>query len=203
MIIIVLCLLLIVGPAAIGESNGISGVGVDNGCVCHGGGTQDAEVSVSLTGLPDGEFSPGSTYPLTLTITGGPNSTGTNNGGFNLRATGGILSPSDGLTQIENGELTHTTIGNDQRSWTFDWVAPQFGSVTFTGYGNSVNGDGAPDTTDLWNVVSETATGPPPKGDPVGFTSDTGEPMNTMPYVGVGLVATLVIIVLQRKSDAL
>ncbi|MDP6098563.1 MAG: hypothetical protein QF831_00240 [Candidatus Thalassarchaeaceae archaeon] len=202
-IVIMLSISLIVGPAVFAESDGISGGGVDNGCVCHGGGTSDSGISVSLAGLPDGEYAPGDSYSLTLTIIGGPDATGANNGGFNLRATGGVLSPSDNSTQIENGELTHTTTGNDQRTWTFDWVAPQFGSVAFTGHANSVDGDGTPSATDLWNSVSETAAGPPAKGDPVGFTSDDGEPLNLIPYFSVGFVTVLVIVVLQRKSDAL
>ncbi|MBT4058815.1 MAG: hypothetical protein HOE69_00705 [Euryarchaeota archaeon] len=198
-----LCLSLYAGSAAIAESNGISGGGVDSGCACHGGGTADSGVTVTLTGLPDGEYVPGDAYTLTLTIVGGPDAAGTNSGGFNLRASDGILSPTDDNTQIENGELTHTTTGNDQRSWTFNWVAPQFGSVTFTGYGNSVDGDGSNGATDLWNGVSTTVEGPPVTGDPVGFSVDKGEPLNLIPYISLGFIVMLVAVVLQRKADAL
>jgi len=196
-----LCISLFAGSAAIAESDGISGPAVDGGCACHGGGAASDSVSTQLTGLPDGEYTPSETYHLTLTITGGPDMAGANAGGFNFRANGGTLVPTDDSTQIENGELTHTESGNDVREWAFDWTAPQVGSVTFSGFVNSVDGDGGSGSDDLWNSFSITTQGPPAKGEPAGFQSADGESGDILPYVALGFVAMLVIVVLQRRSD--
>lgn len=195
-----LCISLFAGNAVLAESDGISGVSVDNGCVCHGGGSSNAAISSQLSGLPTGEYTPGETYELTLAIIGGPDAAGTNAGGFNLRVTGGTITPSDANTQVEDGELTHTPAGNDVRSWTFSWTAPQVGSVTFSGHVNAVDGDGNSNADDAWNSFSSTAEGPPVQGDPVGSQS-AGEPADMTAYVVLGFVAMLVIVVLQRRSD--
>lgn len=193
---------LFAGGSVIAESDGISGMSVDSGCACHGGGSEDASVSAELTGLPEGEYTPGETYHLTLTINGGPDASGTNSGGFNLRATGGTLTSTDDTTQIENGELTHSTSGNDVRTWSFDWTAPTVGTITLSGHVNAVDGDGAASADDAWNSFSVEAQGPPVKGDPVGFQSHTAEPLDMTGYFALGgFVAMLVIVGLQRKSD--
>lgn len=184
------------------ESDGIAGTSVASGCACHGGGATSGDVTVTLTGLPT-EYSAEQTYTLTLTITGGPAESGSNSGGFNLQASAGQLLPSDDTTQNEAGELTHTSDGNDVRTWEFTWVAPKFGSVTFSGHGNAVDGDGNPNAADLWNSFSTTVPGPPAPSDPVGFYSADDEPADNTFYITLGLVAMFVIVILLRRSDRL
>jgi|TARA_B100000315_G_scaffold245550_1_gene271571 hypothetical protein len=201
--LIILTISLFAGSAVIAESDGISGQIVDNGCVCHGGGGTNQDISVSLTGLPEGDFEPGEIYNLSLTISGGPDSDGQNQGGFNLKASAGELTSIDGSTQIEDGQLTHTSSGNDQRNWTFQWVAPQSGAVTFSFHGNSVDGDGSPNSEDLWNSNSLTISGPDGEQSNVGFRTDTGEPHNSLPYILSAFIVLILIVVISRRSDSL
>ena len=138
--------------------------GVTSGCFCHSSAAAD-DVQVHIEGLPD-DFRAGSTHELTVRIEGGPEVTqnSSNQGGFNLRADAGELSvmAEDGTVQImEDGEATHTAAGNDQREWTVLWTAPnvEYIRVTFTLFGNSVNGDGSPGPEDHWNSTTATADG--------------------------------------------
>jgi hypothetical protein len=138
------------------RSDGIKGQSVA-GCTCHSA-TASGDVTVTLSGEPT-EYDPDTKYTLTITITGGPPATGSNHGGFNLKASAGTLAVPSGASdiQIDSGEATHTSAGNDQRSWNIDWTAPAEGAgdVTFTYAGNSVNGDGT-NSGDKWNKGSTT-----------------------------------------------
>ena len=199
---VLLGLSLFAGAAVVAESDGISGTTVASGCVCHGGGTASDDVTVTLEGLPL-EYAAEQTYTLTLTIIGGPAEAGSNSGGFNLDASAGTLLPIDSSTQTESEQLTHTSDGNDVRTWQFTWVAPKFGSVTFTGYGNAVDGDGVAGAGDTWNSFSTTVAGPPAPSEPVGFYSAGDELPDYSFYMILGMVAMTVIVILQRRSDRL
>jgi hypothetical protein len=133
------------------RSNGMTGVS-SSGCTCHGG-SPSGDVAVSLSGYPT-EYDPNTEYTLTITITGGPSPSGSNQGGFNLDASAGTLAVPSGASdiQITSGEATHTSAGNDQRSWDIDWTSPGKGTgdVTFTFAGNSVDGDST-NSGDKWN----------------------------------------------------
>ena len=138
--------------------------GITSGCFCHSSAAAD-DVQVHIEGLPE-KFRADSTHELTVRIEGGPDITenSSNQGGFNLRADAGELSvmAEDGAVQImDDGEATHTAAGNDQREWTVLWTAPSTERirVTFTLYGNSVNGDGSPGPEDHWNTATATADG--------------------------------------------
>ncbi len=138
--------------------------GVTSGCFCHSSAAAD-DVQVHIEGLPE-KFRAHSTHELTVRIEGGPEVTqnSSNQGGFNLRADAGELQSvdGDGTVQImEDGEATHTAAGNDQREWTVVWTAPSAEGirVTFTLFGNSVNGDGSPGPEDHWNSTTGTADG--------------------------------------------
>ena len=129
-----------------------------NGCNCHNP-DPTTSVNVELT-LPE-NFTAGETYTLTFNISGGPNDapSGENLGGFFIKASHGVLEPleNDTLVQKPFGEnhLTHTTEGNDYREWNFTWTAPESDDVivTFSAYGNSVNGaDG--NQGDYWNSAT-------------------------------------------------
>ena len=137
--------------------------GITSGCSCHSSAAAD-DVQVHIEGLPE-KFRADSTHELTVRIEGGPEVTenSSNQGGFNLRADAGELSvmAEDGAVQIMDGEATHTAAGNDQREWTVLWTAPSTEGirVTFTLFGNSVNGDGSPGPEDHWNSTTGTADG--------------------------------------------
>jgi hypothetical protein len=152
-IALILCIGLIEVAA---RPNGITNVST-SGCTCHNP-TPAAEVTVTLTGYPT-EYDPDTKYTLTITITGGPAPTGVNQGGFNLKVSAGTLAVPTGANDIQiiGGEATHTSAGNDQRSWDIEWTAPGEGTgdVTFTFAGNSVNGDGT-NSGDKWNKGSST-----------------------------------------------
>ncbi len=200
-IVTIVCFSLLAGSRVVAESDGISGSTVNNGCICHGGGVADDSITITLSGLPEGNYSPGESYNLTLSILGGGELSGQNQGGFNLKSSSGELTPVDSFTQVENGELTHTTAGNDVREWNFTWTSPDAGSVTFTTYGNAVDGDASPSTQDLWNGFTITVDGPPSQNNKIGFRTDSGEENNSLPYVLFGFVVMLAIVVLQRLED--
>ncbi len=150
-------------PTGDALSSGITGSTTStveaNGCSCHGPEVTTS-VSIELT-LPE-NFTAGGTYTLTLNISGGPNDgvRGENYGGFFVTATHGILEPLENDTSVQKPfdktHLTHTTEGNDYRGWNFSWTAPDRDDVivTFTAYGNSVNGDGGASNADRWNSGS-------------------------------------------------
>ena len=75
-------------------------------------------------------------------------------GGFNVASYFGKLNSVNSLTQVLNGELTHTSPNpfvNDTVHWNFSYIAPD-SVVTDTLYSvaNSVNGNGNP-SGDEWN----------------------------------------------------
>jgi len=146
---------------------GISGQS-EQGCTCHSATPTDS-VKAQLSGVP-ASYTPGTTYDLTIAISGGPTPGGDNAGGFDLSATGGTLAVPPNATdvQIKSGEATHTTAGNDNRTWKVRWVAPASGSVTFHLAVNAVNGDGSPSSADQWNSAAVTTK-------PVGDDGETTE----------------------------
>jgi hypothetical protein len=99
-------------------------------------------------------FLSGSTYTLTITVTGGPSG---NKGGFNLKASAGILTNPGANTQIVSGEATHTN--PNSRSWMVDWIAPDasISSATFFYAGNAVNGNGSNAGDDPTPTATKTA----------------------------------------------
>jgi len=121
-----------------------------NGCSCH---TADASSGVALALDAPANFTAGETYTLTITMESDVATDGENQGGFFLSTTQGSLASADDSTQVIDGYMTHTLEGNDQRSWNVSWTAPADDTriADFTLYGNSVNGNGAPDGGDQWN----------------------------------------------------
>ena len=174
-------------PALSADQDGISGVAVDNGCVCHAS-AESGDTTVTVTGVPT-TYEASTTYTLTLSVSG-PDPTGDEaDGGFNLRASKGTLAvPTDALdVQIEDEQATHTEGGNDQRRWQIDWTSPADTNsrTTFTAYGNAVNGDGELSNADHWNVFTTTVEGATyVEEDSPGFT------------IGFGLAAVAVLAVL-------
>ena len=141
-------------PNATSRSTGIdsslSSSVAANGCTCH---NADASSGVALNLTAPANFTAGEAYTLTVTMESGVGTDGENQGGFFLSTSQGSLASADDSTQLIDGYLTHTVAGNDQRSWTVEWTAPADDTriADFTLYGNSVNGNGAPDSSDQWN----------------------------------------------------
>ena len=110
-----------------------------------------------------------------MSFSGGPSTDGNMNlGGFNLWASDGTFSTVDDSTQLWGpAEASHTESGNDQRSWTVDWTAPESGAnVDFILHVNSVNGNegNGGSSGDMWNRADVTVLGfgdaPLPEVDP-------------------------------------
>ncbi len=136
------------------------------GCSCHG---VDPTAGVMVTITAPENFTAGESYNITVSVSGGPNDEITEGmnatGGFSLRVNSGTLESSSDDTQLwDDGTISHTESGNDQREWTMGWTASDDDSktVTFTAYGNSVNGDsgnGLGNSGDYWNAASKQVPG--------------------------------------------
>ncbi|MDC3316797.1 PKD domain-containing protein [Candidatus Poseidoniaceae archaeon] len=145
----ILCLAM-AAPMSNAYSGGIYGQGTGcGGGYCHGSGTQTA--TVSMSGQPT-TYTAGSTYTLSVLVTGGPSST---NGGFALDIDKGSLSsPGTGAT-INTAANSATHANNNYRSWSVDWTAPSTGSgvVSIDVAGNAVDGSGD-NTNDEWDTTT-------------------------------------------------
>ena len=190
-------LLLIIAPLSNGYSSGINDV--NSGCTCHGDGTVSDAAIVTVEGVPL-NWSHGESYTVYVNLTG-PESSGLNTGGFNLRSSTGTLGSTDMFTQILDGEATHTSEGNDERSWTIQWNAPSKGTVvTFTTHGNAVNGDGIAGSGDHWTKETTSITTSQKAvvvDGPDGFTS--GEIATIL--LGIGFAGVFIITMEQIKSS--
>ena len=171
-LVAMLAIAIVVVPAVTSLPSGISGV-KDTGCNCHGTETSSS-VTASISGLPE-TYNASETYAVTVSFSGGPSVDGNMNlGGFNLWASDGAFATADDSTQLWGpAEASHSESGNDQRTWTLDWTAPESGAnVNFVLHVNSVNGnegDGG-SSGDMWNRADVTVLGfgdaPLPDVDP-------------------------------------
>lgn len=152
-------LLMLTALNADASSHGMEGYS-ETGCSCHGT-NPGSDTTVQIEGIPD-QFEFTKTYDLTITLTGGPEASASgHSGGFNLKASDGVLSPTDSSTYLtENGELTHEHSGANQRTWTVKWTAPTSEEdVLFTIAGNVVDGDHEPTDGDDWALASYISLG--------------------------------------------
>lgn len=95
---------------------------------CHTADGANYAPTISITGIPANGYTPGQTYRISMQVTGVSN----NKTGFecvvenssNRRM--GSFASIDGNTQaLNNNEyITHTSAGNANHSWLFDWTAP-------------------------------------------------------------------------------
>lgn len=152
---------LLLAPLVSSLPTGIGGSSIQTaGCNCHNGAS-DSGVVADIQGFPE-QYNASETYSLSISFTGGPAQAGNANlGGFNLWASDGVFTPTDGLTQLWGGSVTevaHTEAGNDYTSWVLDWTAPESGKdVDFILHVNSVNGDGVQTgQIDQWNRADYT-----------------------------------------------
>lgn len=125
---------------------------INEGCSCHGGGVPSTSVVVMVSGVPHA-YEVGATYDLTIHVSTADSS----QSGF-LLWDGGVGSfNSDGAgVRTADGEPTavsQSAVGND---WVIPWTAPasDSGEIAFTLVGNAVDGGGAPDESDHWNILS-------------------------------------------------
>lgn len=137
------------------ESNGK--LVVETGCSCHGGGSPNINVVVSISGVPR-SYDVGQSYDFTISLQDASNPSG----GFMLwDYNGGTLTPGDGSQYVteEPGAVSQSSPGND---WIVTWTAPaeDTGIIAFQLVGNAVNGDGLPNEEDHWNILSFSISAP-------------------------------------------
>lgn len=188
-------LLLIVAPFSNGYSSGISDV--KTGCTCHGDGQISDTATVSVEGIPV-NWSHGQSYNLFVNLSG-PSSTGVNQGGFNLRVSAGTLTSLDDKTQILNDEATHTTKGNDERSWIVQWNAPDSGNiVAISVVGNAVNGNGVAGDGDHWDKKTVHISSSETTEDSIGLDGFSSEQLLTI-LMSIGFAVILIVTAEQIK----
>lgn len=172
---------------------GIGDVG-DKGCVCHGASSE--ETNVSLSGLPD-VYNSSQTYNLSLTIESSLEANDPQ-GGFRILISHGEIS---GDVQELEGGYTHSSSNNNQRTWEFNWTAPESDAelVTFITYGNAVNGNGAA-TGDEWNSNSYAIPGPNYKGEIVTPTTEDSPSSGQLAVGVIGIIGVLSLAVMAIKD---
>ncbi len=175
-VVAALALLLMLGGSVLAysagppESNNAAGDSTATyGCTCHGAGapsagTPSTEVVVSISGVPH-SYDNGTAYNFTIKVQHSSNTAG----GFLLSSGGvGIFSwtddddirPAAGSDEPTSANSTSANISHSSPAspaeWTFTWTAPAAdeGNVTFWLAGNSVDGGGANDDSDHWNLLS-------------------------------------------------
>lgn len=158
------------------ESNMTGESTILTGCNCHGSAAPSAasgpstEVVVSVSGVPSA-YQVDTAYDLIIKVEHSSNTAG----GFMLSSSGlGTFSWGDGVDirpaeGNDDPESSSSTSGNishskttDPAEWTITWTAPSsdIGDVTFYLAGNSVDGHGANDDGDAWNLLSFTINTP-------------------------------------------
>lgn len=140
---------------------------------CHTGGGASFQTGLITSNVPECGYIAGQTYTITVYVTS-PNRT---KFGFSISPQltngnlGGSMIASTG-TQLNGGGryLTHTSAGTsetgtNERTWTFDWVAPAAGSgdVTFYAALNATNSNGANSGDLIFNSTLTIFEGLPPE----------------------------------------
>jgi len=137
---------------ASGAPFGYSGSPGDNGRTCnqcHSYSGSGYSPTFDVTGIPTNGYQPGQTYQLTLSVS----NVNTAKKGFEAcvedasHQKQGTFSNADGNTQPiqSNTYITHTSAGNTQSQWTFNWTAPATaqGDLTLYFAVNMANGNGS------------------------------------------------------------
>ena len=135
-----------------GAPFGYSGSPGDNGRICnqcHSYSGSGYSPVFDVTGIPANGYQPGQTYQLTLSVS----NVNTAKKGFEAcvedasHQKQGTFSNADGNTQAihSNTYITHTSAGNTQSQWTFNWTAPSTsqGDLTLYFAVNMANGNGS------------------------------------------------------------
>ena len=191
--LLVLLLMLAIISQVEALPTGIGDVG-DNGCVCHGASTE--ETKVTLFGLPD-VYNSTQTYNLTLTIESNVE-TNDPQGGFRILVSHGEITGD--VQELEEG-YTHSSSNNNQRTWEFNWTAPESDAelVTFIAHGNAVNGNGAA-SGDEWNSNSYAVPGPNYEGEIVTPITDDSVSSRQLAVGVIGIITVLSLTVMAVKD---
>ena len=145
----ILCLAM-ASPMTNAYSGGIYSTGTGcGGGYCHGTNTQTA--TLSMSGQPS-TYAPGTTYSLTISVTGGGSST---YGGFSLDVDKGTLSSPGTGVKINTATDSATHTNNNYRTWSVDWTAPSTGSgvVSIDVAVNAADGNGG-NSNDVWDTAT-------------------------------------------------
>jgi len=138
------------GGSPVGRTSS-PGDGGNNCASCHSGTAVSSQDNWITSNIPDTGYTPGETY----TITASGSHVGAAKFGFEVTSevasnkVGTFAITNAGETKLTNGNaaVTHTSSGNTptggEKSWTFDWTAPETGTgeVTFFGAFNAANGN--------------------------------------------------------------
>jgi hypothetical protein len=129
-----------------GQTSQYSGSPGDSGMtctVCHSPGANHSAVATISTDIPASGYVAGTTYSVTVSVT-----SSVVKHGFQITAENssntkvGEFSAGMG-TQVANANhlVTHTSSGNMQAAWTFQWTAPTIneGPITFYAVENATN----------------------------------------------------------------
>lgn len=142
---------------------GVMGQASQNlGCgSCHGNNASASTV-INVSGIPAAGYTPGTTYPVTLTITNGSKQ----GAGFDLFFTSGTISgnPAGTMLMMAGKELHHIQrfpMNSGVFTINFNWTAPAAGGlVSLTVAGNAVNADNG-NSGDEWNKTQFTYSAAP------------------------------------------
>ena len=158
------------------ESNMSGESTILSGCNCHGSQAPSAasspstEVVVSISGVPH-SYNVSTPYVFTIKVEHSSNTAG----GFMLSsggtgtfswAEGDSIRPFDGSSDSKTATSTTDNISHsettDPAEWSFTWTSPDsdLGDVSFNLAGNSVDGHGANDDQDAWNILSFSINSP-------------------------------------------
>ena len=135
-----------------GAPSGHTGSPGDNGATCtscHSYSGSGYSPAFDVAGIPADGYQAGQTYQLTLSVS----NVSTAKKGFEAcvedasHQKQGVFNNVDGNTQAiqSNTYITHTSAGNTQSQWTFNWTAPASlqGDLTLYFAVNMANGNGS------------------------------------------------------------
>lgn len=136
---------------------------------CHSGTVNSGTGSITiLSDAPGNTYTPGQTYTITTTVE--QSDPLRQRYGFEVLSALGTSGGTEGSTVITNGTetqlksfstkryVTHRQAGtsgpNGERTWTFEWTAPNpgVGAVTFYGAGNAANNNGSRTGDDIYTT---------------------------------------------------
>ena len=149
-----------------------------------------------MLGLPD-VYNATQTYNLTLTIESIVEANDPQ-GGFRILISHGEITGD--VQELEEG-YTHSSSNNNQRTWEFNWTAPESDAelVTFIAHGNAVNGNGA-SSGDEWNSNSYAVPGPNYEGEIVTPITDDSISSKQLAVGAIGIIAVLSLTVMAVKD---
>ena len=136
------------------------------GCTCHYSSPGDRAV-VMISGVPV-MYELGQSYDFVVTVADSATlagADGNTKAGFLMTDNGAGMFSWDDSQEIREADgdpnaISHSATG--EGVWEISWMAPSddSGTILFSIAGNSVNGDGAPNEYDYWNVLTFSINAP-------------------------------------------